>query len=264
MAAENNDYALGIAQRNEILEEQSQRPLISEPSLLSSDPAVCLLAADVSYSPAMEAKYHQSILPRYCAIRYMRRDGSCFYRAAMFGLLDAAVVRDDVLEALCQICESTRTSIVARFSDYASDFCDVVADCLNHIKSNVIRSSSDLHRYATSPDNAEYIVFFARYAVSCYLMQHADDLFPFVVAGYDSYSTMDEFCKGEVEVVGQDCDHLHIVAFARTFHTTIAVEYLDASAGESVAHEVAPDNGAPLATIPLLYRPGHYDLLIPA
>ncbi|CUG85464.1 otubain, putative [Bodo saltans] len=263
MSSENNDYALSVAQRNEILQEQAQAPLISGPQILSANPTTCILANDVNSVPSMAAKLLR-ILPRYRAIHYLRRDGSCFYRAAMFGLLSAAVASDNVLEALLEICKHTRESIVARFSDYAADFCDVVEDCLENIKSNVIRSSVDLHRYVTSPDNAEYVVFFARYAVACYLMKHEDDLFPFVAAEHEKYSCMDEFCKGEVEVVGQDCDHLHIVAFARTFQTACALEYLDASAGDAIAHIVGPEDVTPITTVSLLYRPGHYDLLIPA
>lgn len=255
-----DDYALGIAQHNTIVAEQTHMPLISEQLPLQRDPSSCLLAHEIFPSAAMTAKL-RSILPKYSAIRYVRRDGSCFYRAALFRLLESALLHDAVLEDLCRTCEALRLDIVARFSDYAADFCDVMAECLDAMKLRRIQTANDLLQHFSSPDHSEYLIFFARYAVACYLVKHEEDLFPFVAAAHP-YASMDEFCKHEVEVVGQDSDHIHLVAFANAFHVELTVEYLDASPGDVVVHNVSPTSATPTVRIPLLYRPGHYDLLV--
>ena len=103
---------------------------------------------------------------------------------------------------------------------------------------------------------------------------HEEVYFPFIVNENTSISTMEEFCLREVEAFGRDADHLQIMAVCSSFRVHLKVVCLqDPDAHkESNAEEknqgVSPcdivsfnPDGAFLEIAPLLYRPGHFDLL---
>ncbi|CAI0381422.1 unnamed protein product, partial [Linum tenue] len=86
-----------------------------------------------------------------------------------------------------------------------------------------------------------------------------------------------KFCKSSVEPMGEESDHVHIIALLDALGFPIRVVYLDRSScdtGEvTVNHhdfvpastgdppKVTKDTNKPFIT--LLYRPGHYDILYP-
>ncbi|GJN04091.1 hypothetical protein PR202_ga21609 [Eleusine coracana subsp. coracana] len=94
-------------------------------------------------------------------------------------------------------------------------------------------------------------------------------------------STVDQFCKVSVEPMGEESDHVHIIALSDALGVPIRVMYLDRSSCDtgnlSVNHHdfIPPANSsegdaamssttaAEKPYITLLYRPGHYDILYP-
>ena len=62
----------------------------------------------------------------------------------------------------------------------------------------------------------------------------------------------------EVEPMGRESDHIHIIALSSALKTGVLVEYMD-RAGDACNQLVFPDGSQP--SIHLLYRPGHYDIL---
>uniref|UniRef100_A0A0E0IF49 ubiquitinyl hydrolase 1 n=1 Tax=Oryza nivara TaxID=4536 RepID=A0A0E0IF49_ORYNI len=88
-------------------------------------------------------------------------------------------------------------------------------------------------------------------------------------------STVVQFCKASVEPMGEESDHVHIIALSDALGVPIRVMYLDRSSCDagniSVNHhdfspEANSSDGAAAAEKPyitLLYRPGHYDILYP-
>lgn len=90
-----------------------------------------------------------------------------------------------------------------------------------------------------------------------------------------------QFCKASVEPMGEESDHVHIIALSDALGVPIRVMYLDRSSCDtgnlSVNHHdfipSANDSEGDAATTPapatekpyitLLYRPGHYDILYP-
>lgn len=91
---------------------------------------------------------------------------------------------------------------------------------------------------------------------------------------------MEEFCVQEVEAFGKDADHIQIIALCSILRANVKILYLQGSMGsiESIrdedalkmADEIKPKpcditpfeiDGALLELSPLLYRPGHFDLL---
>lgn len=96
----------------------------------------------------------------------------------------------------------------------------------------------------------------------------------------DDPITVEQFCRKYVEPMGEESDHIHIVAITDALQIPIRVVYLDRSmatfagaASEDAAavnhHDFVPESmqKATAATVQprvhLLYRPGHYDILYP-
>ena len=65
----------------------------------------------------------------------------------------------------------------------------------------------------------------------------------------------------EVEPMGKESDHIHIIALATSLNTCVCVEYMDRGDGGKTTQHTFPENSDP--ELFLLYRPGHYDLLYP-
>lgn len=65
----------------------------------------------------------------------------------------------------------------------------------------------------------------------------------------------------EVEPMGKESDHVHIIALASTTLVPVRIEYMDRgnATTPSINHHDFPEASNP--RIFLLYRPGHYDIL---
>ncbi len=103
----------------------------------------------------------------------------------------------------------------------------------------------------------------------------------------DDLLSVEQFCRTSVEPMGEESDHVHIVALADALQVPIRVVYLDRSMGgdDGAApnmHDFAPSTqggwgdagkegeqgeeeggGATVPAVHILYRPGHYDILYP-
>ena len=143
-------------------------------------------------------------------------------------------------------------------------------------------------------DNAfEYVVCLARYGVSAFLRDNSSLFAPFVshiVDMGDDALTVSTFCEREVDVVGGECDEVHLLAFSAFFRVNVAIALMDnnittcsgadavmlselksISFVETIAGlcggESTPADSllfaGPFADSPLmlLYRPGHYEIL---
>ena len=122
---------------------------------------------------------------------------------------------------------------------------------------------------------------------------YADDYAPFLAADdRPNPPSMQQFCSEEVEALGKDADHLQITALCNALKVSLDVVYLSSahappetdqpeegetgasrlvsegkpqSSGESAACEVVRfdlEQGQMFGVGPLLYRPGHFDLLV--
>lgn len=88
----------------------------------------------------------------------------------------------------------------------------------------------------------------------------------------DDLLSVEQFCRRFVEPMGEESDHVHIVALTDALRVPIRVVYLDRSEGEGGGggapntHDFAPSEGAEVVGPPavhVLYRPGHYDIIYP-
>eukprot|EP00742_Colponemidia_sp_Colp-10_P026419 GILJ01032352.1.p1 GENE.GILJ01032352.1~~GILJ01032352.1.p1 ORF type:complete len:198 (+),score=33.09 GILJ01032352.1:119-712(+) len=153
---------------------------------------------------------------------------------------------------------------------------DAVIACLSDVEMNTF----------------DYIVSFARYGVSVTLRSHASLFAPFISHIFDLGSddlSIKAFCEKEVDIVAGECEEVHLIAFSMFFKIPLKIYVIDnnvspqAPASGALSCEVKlvdgiqmiepPTSGEPNIAlnglgafagqpISLLYRPGHYGILI--
>ncbi|RRT71830.1 hypothetical protein B296_00032318 [Ensete ventricosum] len=111
------------------------------------------------------------------------------------------------------------------------------------------------------------VVLFLRMVTSGELRIRAEFFAPF--AGVESTG----MAKDTVEIMGEDCDHVHITALCDALGVPTRVECLDQSTSSSgdltlSHHDFIPmrssaSDASNVLLVTLLYRPGHYDILYP-
>ena len=103
---------------------------------------------------------------------------------------------------------------------------------------------------------SDYFVTYLRFLISAYMQLNPGDFAPFLPMG----TTVEEFCRAEVEPTGKECEEVHIMALTQCLQVGIRIEYLDASPHDLVTH-CYNEEGDMGVVCSLLYKPGHYDLL---
>eukprot|EP01018_Ginkgo_biloba_P017403 Gb_06605 [translate_table: standard] len=125
---------------------------------------------------------------------------------------------------------------------------------------------------ASSPKEIGAVVMFFRFVTSGEIRRRAEFFEPFILGV--SNVTVEQFCKASVEPMGEESDHVHIIALSDALGVPIRVVYLDRSScdvgkTEVNHHDFIPSNCLTTDAVTvkpfvvLLYRPGHYDILYP-
>nr|CAB3503425.1 unnamed protein product [Digitaria exilis] len=228
------------------------------------EPLSSLAAEFQSGSPILQEKI-KLLGEQYDALRRTRGDGNCFYRSFMFSYLEHILETQDKAEVdrimiKIEQCKKTLLSlgyIEFTFEDFFSIFIDLLESVLQGHETSV--------GFVTSGE-----------------IQRRSEFFEPFISGLTN-STVAQFCKASVEPMGEESDHVHIIALSDALGVPIRVMYLDRSSCDtgnlSVNHHdfipsanVSEGDGdsattsAPSAEKPyitLLYRPGHYDILYP-
>jgi ubiquitin thioesterase protein OTUB1 len=150
--------------------------------------------------------------------------------------------------------ESFESLVKQGFPEFTlEDFYQLVLTQVDLIRQQKMKVT-ELEKVFLDSFTSNYIVAYMRFLVSGYLKQHAKEYEPFLL----EYSSIDEFCRKEVEPLGQESDELHIQALTNRLGVCVKIEYLDSKNQNSI---VFPEKGNPVVF--LLYRPGHYDILYP-
>lgn len=191
----------------------------------------------------------------------VRADGNCFYRAYLLGILKSSSESVGAISRLRVQFQILATMCKAEGYDaFAVDeFHELLDEQMQLLETNPL----DLFSIFQDPSVDGYMMAFLRCACGAALKKWSDDFSPFLPV---EYSSIEDFCRKEVDPMYRDCDQLQIVALTRVMEIPVSVFYLDRSEGvECVEHVLGEDYMSPDPLIPkkvnLIYRPGHYDLL---
>eukprot|EP00392_Amoebophrya_sp_AT5.2_P000716 g717.t1 len=227
---------------------------------------------DVGVSSESAGASSSSASRLFTQMRKCRRDGNCFYRSYLFGLMHEmcvdvafrqktfAKIKGESL-GYCETAGYDKFALEGMWEETVEVLASIfpeqnAADGAS--KASAVPASS-LEKLFQS-DDLNYPICFLRCLTSSYLKHNRDEYFPFLM---DSYGSVDAFCQQEVDPMWREADQLQIQALASFFRVPIRIFYLDQSEGEfCTPHELAFEGGPGARfVINFLYRPGHYELL---
>lgn len=249
-------------------EEAHKIPFVGD-----KEPISALAAEYESGSPILLEKI-KLIDQQYSAIRRTRGDGNCFFRSFMFSYLEHILETQDKAEVeriKINVEECRKTLQSLGYADFT--FEDFFALFLEQLESviqgeDTSMSHDELVQRSRDQSISDYVVMFFRFVTSGEIRKRSEFFEPFILGLTNA--TVDQFCKSSVEPMGEESDHVHIIALSDTLGVPIRVVYLDRSSCEtgvvSINHHDFIPVGASAGTKPyitLLYRPGHYDVLYP-
>jgi ubiquitin thioesterase protein OTUB1 len=220
----------------------------------------------------------------YSHIRIVRGDGNCYYRAFLYSLLELLVSeKKNNRKFGRQILEYVETKswndILAQgYDEMAIEiFHDEMVSIFKNILDDDIPYDRDTFHQQMNEENSvsDYCTWYLRIITATYIKQDPDRFLPFLISysnqASDCILDINQFCSKFIEPMGQECEHIQVLALAEAFGISVRVEYLDgrtspeshsngtANAAGISYHEFGSDDLLP--RILLLYRPGHYDIL---
>lgn len=200
-------------------------------------------------------KIQRDLQNRYSCVRKTRGDGNCFFRAFGFAYLERLLTDRSDIARFLEVASKSKSDLVALgFPEFTiEDFHETFMEVVHKVNNQC--GLEDLLATFNDQGLSDYIIVYLRLIVSGFLQKEAD----FYSCFLEGDRSMKEFCNQEVEPMGKESDHIHIIALTSSLGVPVRVEYLDRADTESCNHHDFPEDSQPLVT--LLYRPGHYDVL---
>ncbi|KAK0201010.1 peptidase C65 Otubain-domain-containing protein, partial [Desarmillaria ectypa] len=246
-----------------------KRPLIDEIAPIS------VLRAEYEIgSPAFVRQIDWLAARGYHYIRRTRGDGDCFYRSVAFAYVERMMHALNPAQAVEKGVAALKSTLpmlenVGFQKLVFEDFYDVLESLLLSIvtpqTTGKTLNAVGLLEAFQSPEVSNSIVVYLRLLTSAQIRIDPDAFAPFLFhPELGEPMEVREFCEHFVEAVNKEADHVQMTALSRALQLNVNVAYLDGRNSNGLVDFVefrsAPDaNETPLT---LLYRPGHYDILV--
>ncbi|THU93846.1 cysteine proteinase, partial [Dendrothele bispora CBS 962.96] len=231
----------------------------------------------------------------YQAIRRARGDGDCFYRSLSFAYVERLLKSPDPASAVSNALNvlSTTPAMLENVGFQKlvfEDFYEIFEGLLKNIsiphtpdapteEGGGVAGTGGMEEaiLLSAFQNAEIsnsIVMYMRLLTSAQIRIDPDTYQPFLFhPELGEPMSVREFCENFVEATGKEADHVQMTALSRALHVDIDVAYLDGRSGggeeghvefvkfqqDQSDQQVGGGDGGPIC---LLYRPGHYDILV--
>lgn len=227
-------------------EEAIRKEINSQTPLVGPLEPIELLQDD--YKDGNQTFYSKLLQLQDYAIRRVRGDGNCFFRAMAFELIKQTKL-------------SMKNDLITKIKNYfvqvgfdkmaTEDFIEDFESQLNQEKAHVDEVWQKDEGYSHA------VVVVLRLLTSAFLRIHSQDYEPFLC----EYTDMATYCQRQVECIGVESEQIHITVLSKALDAQIIVYYVDAGSGDRIEEIEFNPEGEALYRVPLLYRPGHYDLL---
>lgn len=184
----------------------------------------------------------------YKAIRTVRGDGNCYYRAFLYSLCETTAELDRIIKVIEDSIDQIEACGYERFT--VESFWEELLDFLKSLP-------RDFHEDLNAENSvSDYASWFMRILTAVHIKSDPDRFVHFLDGDYFDVPT---FCQREVEPVGKECGMVQVLALAESLGVKVEIEYLDGRDSKTTRHSFGPENAK--TTLTLLYRPGHYDIL---
>lgn len=266
-AGKNNEDSDGVilqAMQNQEIDEainamhnQIQKDIAELNALVGDKFEILQLQNEYAEDDAVYLQKVKLLSGRYSHVRKTRGDGNCFYRAFGFGYLEYLLQHKDCFSKFRVKASETKDNLekLGYPSFTVEDFHDQFMSVVDSVGSGI--SVEELLQTFRDEGISNYLVVYLRLITSCHLQQNKEFFQNFV----DGNRTVEDFCKGEVEPMDRESDHIHIIAITTALNLCIRVAYVDRANSDEIIYHDFPECSQP--QLHLLYRPGHYDILYP-
>jgi len=239
-------------QRKEIEKIVNQQPLIGFDLVKGGLEA---LNDEFEGTPNFKRKL-PGLKEKFGGLRRVRGDGNCFFRGFMFRLLE--VLKDNEVERSRVLSIIKESSTWLEGIGFDSISIEMFYDQAVEIFQNLTPNLQDLLSTFSEQGDSEYLVWYSRLLSAGYLKANASRFEPFIPT---EFNDVHEFCSKEVLPMGKECEQPQIIALSEFLGVKVVIAYLDASdSNEATIHTFGDATSS--VEVSLLYRPGHYDILI--
>ena len=184
----------------------------------------------------------------YRAIRTVRGDGNCYYRAFLYSLCETTTELDRIIKVVEESLDHVEECGFERFT--IESFWDELLDFLKSLP-------RDFHNDLNEENSiSDYASWYMRILTAVHLKRDPDRFVHFLD---EEYLDLETFCRQEVEPMGKECGMLQVLALAESLGVKVEIEYLDGRDCVTTQHSFGPEGAKTVLT--MLYRPGHYDIL---
>uniref|UniRef100_A0A672F8X8 ubiquitinyl hydrolase 1 n=1 Tax=Salarias fasciatus TaxID=181472 RepID=A0A672F8X8_SALFA len=197
----------------------------------------------------------QELSSQFCAVRRVRGDGNCFYRAFCFAHLESVLHNARALQRWDKMIRSSEALLSAGFEENS------FRDHLNTVNQDVVEQcqaheqDDALLRLFNQQPASDGAVQYLRLLTSAHLQSHAHFFCHFVEA-----PDLRAYCRQEVEAMAMESDHVDILALAQALDVCVHIVSMEGDERQ-LAHHVIPEGAEP--SLHLLYQTSHYNILYP-
>ncbi|KAJ5930433.1 hypothetical protein N7466_005926 [Penicillium verhagenii] len=198
--------------------------------------------------------------------RIMKGDGNCGWRAVAFGYFETLFNLRDIMRVQRELARikslSTLLDQVGQQEELYEIFVDATEDIFAQTVAAIQNGEHD-ETFLVNAFNADYsssaVITHFRLLTSAWMKLNPHRYQAFLALPLDSY------CATRIETVRTEIDEVGLQALVdgviEGAGFGVEILYLDRSEGDAVTpHQLSPNRPSE-ATIRLLYRPGHYDIL---
>ncbi|CAI7664484.1 unnamed protein product [Penicillium palitans] len=245
----------------------SYQPEVQGP-LVSTKQSSHSIALDYSNADPTLATKTNALAITHPECRIMKGDGNCGWRAVAFGYFETLFALRDTLRIEAEIRRmKSLTTLLERvgLSDSIYEiFVDATEDVLNRTQAAIQNGAQD-ESFLVEAFNEGYcsdaIITHFRILTSAWMKLNPNR--------YQAFLPMplNQYCSSRIDPVKTEIDEVGLQALIdgviEGSGFGVEILYLDRSEGDVVTPHQLSSNSPNGATIRLLYRPGHYDLLYP-
>ncbi|KAJ7436755.1 cysteine proteinase [Mycena galericulata] len=235
------------------------------------------LIAEITPISALRAEYldgSQSVVRQidwlqahgYTQFRRAARDGNCFYRSVAFSYLDRLLHAPDIPAAVQRfraVLASKELGLTLAFEDEIhKEFSEQLLTLMQLIEDfGIALTTEDLLERVL--EVSDYVSYYFRLLASAEIRTNPEP--------YRDFIDLDivAFCQSQVEAVDSEADHIPMMALCNALRITLKLATLSSHVQGAVQEAdvftvISPDDAMDkhLPPILLLFRPGHYDILL--
>ncbi|PPQ74522.1 hypothetical protein CVT25_004428, partial [Psilocybe cyanescens] len=150
------------------------------------------------------------------------------------------------------------------YEDFYDDFSSLIESIIKPGVDGLTLSSDGLLKSFQTPEISNSVVIYLRFLTSAQIRLNREDYEGFLVhPDTKDFMDVDSFCANVVQAMGKEADNVEIQALCRALQLNVDLAYLNGVREDGVDfikfRYDSSENAPPLI---LLYRPGHYDILI--